>query len=75
MSFGKNALMASFAFIGFLAGTALYAVFNWIVVNSTAAGILYIPVPIFAPWFMSGLGGAFMSVILVLVVSHFSREH
>ncbi len=75
MSFGRNALIASFAFIGFLIGTGLYAVLNWIVVNSTAAGVLYLPIPIFAPWFMSGLAGALMAVLLVAVISHFARDN
>ena len=74
MSFGKNALMASFAFIGFLAGTVLYAVLNWIVINSSAAGVLYIPIPVFAPWFMAGLAGALIAVLFLFVASHFTKN-
>ena len=73
MSFGKTALMASFAFLGFLVGSALYLVISWVIING-AAGVLYVPVPIFAPWFMAGLAGSLMSVIFVFVISHFSGE-
>lgn len=73
MSFDRTKLLLSFAFIGFLVGSAGYFLFNWILINS-AAGILYLPFPVFAPWFMSGIAGSLLTVIAVYVAAHFSAQ-
>jgi hypothetical protein len=73
MSFGKNKLLLSFAFIGFLLGSALYFVFDRLIANTT----MY-PVPILEiilkPWFLSGIAGSFLSVIAVFIAAHFSAQ-
>ena len=78
MAFGRTKLLLSFALLGFLVGSATYLVFNWIITNS-AIGIIYIyPTPILevisAPWFMSGIAGSILSVIIIYVSARFSGE-
>ena len=78
MAFGRTKLLLSFALLGFLVGSATYLVFNWIITNS-AIGIIYIyPTPILevisAPWFMSGIAGSLLSVIIIYVSARFSGE-
>ena len=73
MAFGKKKLLLSFALFGFLVGVAAYFVFDWIIINS-AFGILYIPVPVFAPWFMSGIAGSVLAVISIYLTAHVSTQ-
>ena len=73
MAFDRTKLLLSFALVGFLVGSAAYFVFDWIIINS-ALGIFYMPVPIFAPWFLSGIAGSLLSVIAVYVAARFSGE-
>ncbi len=78
MAFGRTKLLLSFALLGFLVGSATYLVFNWIITNS-AIGIVYVyPTPILevisAPWFLSGIAGSLLSVIVIYVSAHFSGE-
>lgn len=74
MSFDRTKLLLSFAFIGFLVGSAVYVLFDWIIMHS-AMGILYLPVPVFAPWFMSGIAGSLLSMMAVYVAVHFSGKN
>jgi len=71
MAFDRTKLLLSFAFIGFLFGSAAYFLFNWIIINM---GILYIPFPIMAPWFLSGIAGSLLAMITVYVAAHFSAQ-
>jgi hypothetical protein len=48
MSVGKSTLILSFAFLGFLVGAIIYALFNWILMNGSSV-ILFIPIPVLAP--------------------------
>ncbi len=73
MSFGKNTLLMSFALIGFLVGTVAYYAIGWLITYS-GAWILYIPIPIFGPAFLSGVAGAVMSVIFVYIAAHFMAD-
>ncbi len=73
MSFDRTKLVLSFALIGFLVGSSGYFLLNWILVNSTP-GILYVPVPIFAPWFLSGIAGSLLSVIAIYIFANFSQK-
>ena len=73
MSFSKNTLLLSFAFIGFLVGSVAYFAVEWLIIN-WGAWILYIPFPSFGPGFMSGIAGSILSVIAVLIAAHFSAE-
>ena len=73
MAFSRTKLLLSFALFGFLVGSAIYFVFDWLIINSTIR-----PVPILeiisTPWFLSGIAGSFLSVITVYVSAYFSGE-
>jgi len=73
MSLGKNTLLLSLALVGFLLGTIAYYAFSWIITYSSS-WVLYLPVPVFGPAFMSGIAGSILSVILVYITAHFSAE-
>ena len=73
MSLSKNTLLLSFALVGFLLGTIAYYAFSWIIAYS-GAWVLYVPIPVFGPAFMSGIAGSILSVILVHIAAHFSAE-
>jgi len=73
MALSKNTLLLSFAFMGFLIGSVGYFAINWIITNS-GPWILYIPFPVLGPMFMSGIAGSILSVIAVLIATHFSAE-
>lgn len=75
MAFGKPKLMLSIGFFGFLLGTAAYFAFNWFATNNM---IIVTSVPIadviFAPWFISGIAGSILSIIIVSLFGRFSSE-
>ena len=73
MSLSKNTLLLSFALVGFLLGTVAYYAIGWIVTYS-GAWILWLPIPVLGPAFMSGIAGSVLSVILVYLAAHFSVE-
>ena len=73
MSFGRTKLLLFFSFMGFLLGSTGYYIFNWIAVNSKPE-ILYIPIPVFAPWFLSGIAGSFLSIIAISIAARFSES-
>jgi len=73
MSFGRTKLLLSFAFIGFLVGSAAYLVFDWILMNTTISAIPILGI-VSAPWFLSGIAGSLLSVIAVYVSARFSGE-
>ena len=71
MSFDRSKLLLSFAFIGFLVGTAGYFFFDWIITNSGSA---LIPIPVFAPWFMSGIAGSLLAIVAVYIAAKFTAD-
>ncbi len=71
MSLGKNTLLLSFALMGFLLGTVAYYALNWLIAYG-GSWILWIPIPVFGPAFMSGIAGSILSVALVYIAAHFS---
>ena len=75
MSFDKTKLLLSFAILGFLIGSTTYYAFNWLII-SNAIGILPIPILdiIYAPWFLSGIAGSLLSVIIIYLAARFSNK-
>jgi len=73
MSFDRSKMLLAFAFIGFTVGTVTYFFFDWIIKNS-AFGVLYLPIPVFAPWFMSGMAGSLLSVAAIYVAARYSAK-
>lgn len=73
MALGKTALLLSLSLVGFLAGSTLYFILNWIA-TSVTFGVIYIPIPISAPWLMSGIAGSVLSVLALQLATHFSTD-
>jgi len=73
MAFNKSTLLLSFALMGFLVGTIGYYALNWLITYS-GVWILYIPLPIFSPAFMSGIAGSLLSIVFVYIAAHFMVE-
>jgi|GEM_PF-3554083 len=73
MAYERTKLLVSFAFLGFLIGTASYFFFNWLIIN---IGIQIPPLAeiIFSPWFISGFTGSLLSILIVTVFSHLARR-
>ncbi len=74
MSFGRNKLLITFAFLGFLLGSVVYFAFDWIALNYSLG-----PFPILAiissPWFLSGIAGSLLSVVVLFVSTQVSRDN
>jgi len=65
--------MSSVAIGGFFIGTIAYFIFDWLTANSTIY-IVSFPISqiIFSPGFISGIVGALIALIAVVVYAHFS---
>ncbi len=74
MSFGKTKLLFSFAFLGFLVGSAAYYVFDWLIVNSMLRPIPLLEI-LTAPWFLSGIAGSFLSIAIVYASTYFANDN
>jgi hypothetical protein len=67
MAFSRTKVLSSFALFGFLIGTAAYLIFDWIVTSNL---IQVAPQAVLAsPWFVSGIAGAILSTLLVVVIA------
>ena len=64
---------ALISFAGFLLGSIAYVILDWIIVNG-ASMVLYIPVVTFAPWFVAGLAGSVISVLMLYLISSIKKE-
>ena len=75
MASGKSKLLFSFAILGFFVGSAAYFGFEWLTTNNMMI-ISSVPITqvLFAPWLISGVAGAVLSLIAISVFSHFSTE-
>ena len=75
MSFDRTKLLLSFALFGFLIGATVYVVFDWLIINS-AIGINAVPIVevILTPWFLSGIAGSLLSMIIIYVSAQFSSQ-
>jgi len=73
MAFERTKLLISFALLGFLVGTASYFFFNWLLVNSAIQLPPLVEV-LFSPWFFSGITGSILSVLIVTVFAHLTKE-
>jgi len=75
MSFDKTKLLLSFALLGFLIGSTTYYAFNWLIVSNTI-GILPVPIVdiLLAPWFLSGIAGSLLSIIIIYLAARFSSK-
>ena len=75
MAFGRSKLMFSIGAFGFLLGTAAYFIFNWLAMNNI---IIVTSVPIanviLSPWFISGIAGSIVSIVIVYIFGRFSSE-
>lgn len=75
MAFGRTKLLTTFALFGFFIGTASYFIFNWFITNNliriTSVSILDI---ILSPWFISGIVGAVLSTVVMVVFAHVSEK-
>ena len=76
MSFGKTKLLLSFAILGYLIGATAYFAFDWILAH-TAIGIQPFPIMtvLTAPWFISGIAGALLSMAVLYVSARFSSDN
>ena len=76
MSFDRTKLLLSFALFGFLIGATVYVVFDWLIINSAIGIQLQVPilVVLITPWFLSGVAGSLLSVIIIYVSAHHSSE-
>jgi len=75
MAFGLSKIMLSISIFGFILGTAAYFVFNWFVTNNIIF-VTYVPVIsiVFAPWFISGIAGAILSLLIVYIFGRYSSD-
>ena len=65
LAMSKNKLILSFAFLGFMIGATAYFAFDWLdMINMTLPQIL------FAPWFISGIAGSIISLVVISVFAY-----
>jgi len=65
LALSKNKLIFSFAFLGFMIGAVAYFVFDWLTtINISISQVL------FAPWFISGLAGSIISLVVISVFAY-----
>ena len=74
MAYGRTRVITSFAFFGFILGTVAYFVFKWFVAND----LIHINFPslsslVMSPWFISGIIGALISTLIVVIFSRLMR--
>lgn len=74
MAYGRTRVITSFAFFGFILGTVAYFVFKWFVAND----LIHINFPslsslVMSPWFISGVIGALISTLIVVIFSRLMR--
>jgi hypothetical protein len=71
---GKTKIITTFALFGFFIGTAAYFFVNWLLSNNlikiTTVSFLDIFI---SPWFISGIAGAVLSTLIVLVFARKNR--
>ena len=70
MTYGRTKVITTFAFFGFILGTIAYFVFKWFVAND----LIHINFPsisslVMSPWFISGVIGALISTLIVVIFS------
>jgi hypothetical protein len=75
MDFEKVKLLASFALFGFIIGAAAFYLFDWFAFT----GIVQPPSLVFAdlaasPWFVSGVVGSILSVMIVYAFAQYSSD-
>jgi len=65
LAMSKNKLILSFAFLGFMIGTTAYFAFDWLgTINMKLPQILS------APWFISGIAGSIISLVVISVFAY-----
>lgn len=73
MSFSRTKILLSFAFIGFLGGVSLYFLLSWLIIGSALQAMSILDV-VSAPWFLSGIAGSLLSIVLVYFAARFSSK-
>jgi hypothetical protein len=72
--YGRTKIFTIFALFGFFIGTAAYFIFNWFVTNNliklTSISVIDI---LLSPWFISGVAGAVLSIVVLTLIAHSSR--
>ena len=75
MVFEKVKLLGSFALFGFIIGAAAFYIFDWFALTGIAQ-----PAPLVlaelavSPWFVSGIVGSTLSVVIVYAFAHFNSD-
>jgi len=75
LAWTKKSLMATFAAFGFFIGTATYFISDWFSTNNIIR-ITSIPIrEIFsAPWFIAGIIGSIISLVIIFAFARFSSK-
>ena len=75
MVFGRTKIITFFALFGFFLGAATYSIFNWFAATNI---IRIMPISlvdiVLSPWFVSGIVGAALSMMIVIVFARFSGQ-
>jgi len=75
MAFGLSKLILSIGAFGFILGSVAYLVFNWFITsNMIVVTSLPIASVLFAPWFISGIAGCLLSIVIVYMFARFSSD-
>lgn len=75
MALGLSKLILSIGAFGFILGSAAYLVFNWIITSNMVV-VTSVPIAsvLFAPWFISGIAGSILSIVMVYMFARFSSD-
>ena len=76
MELGRFRLILSFALLGFLVGVAAYIIVDLFTLSSIIGLSQNFLLQIAsAPWFLSGIGGAVLSVVIIAAFVHFTADN
>lgn len=74
LSFGRTKMLLAFAFFGFLIGTTAYLVLDVLLLSSIGMQPMAILELFSMPWFLSGLIGALLSILIVYVSARYAGD-
>ena len=71
MVYERTKILTLFAVFGFGIGTGFYFIFSWLMTNYSISTTMNL---FLHPWFMSGIAGALLSNLIIVVFAHVSRN-
>jgi hypothetical protein len=61
-------MFLSLALFGFLIGAGSWLIFDWMIINSLLPSVDVL----LSPWFLSGVVGSFLAIVIVYVFARYS---